>query len=167
MALIRGVLCALALAAYATPARADEDHLAPLAFLNGCWDGTFDGPQHLRDERCFTTILNGHAVRDAHNVLGTGYGGETTYVWNAETQRIEVSYVANDGGLMTGRVEQGADGALVFLDSRYIGADGHILLLRSRWERQGEGFAVVTEEQLNGAWRPMMRISYVPAHIGE
>ncbi len=157
---MRALLAAIALAACATPALA-EDHLAPLAFLNGCWIGTFDGPQRAQDERCFTTILDGHAVRDEHTVIGAGYGGETTYVWNAQTERIEVSYISNDGGLMFGRIEQDADGVLWLRDGRYVGADGAVLTLRSHWERQGEGFAVVTEREEGGRWQPFMRISYV------
>lgn len=159
--MIRALALSFLLAACATSVRAEEDHLAPLAFLNGCWIGTFEGPQALHDERCFTTILNGHAVRDTHTVVGAGYGGETTYVWNAETQRIEVSYVANDGGLMLGRVEQGADGVLWMRDGRYVGADGRVLALRSRWERRGDGFAVISEQERDGAWAPLMTITYV------
>lgn len=164
---MRALLAAMALMACATPVRA-EDHLAPLAFLHGCWIGTFDGPQALRDERCFESTLNGHMLRDTHTVLGVGYGGETSYVWNAETQRIEVYYVANDGGLMTGRVERDADGVLWMREGRYVGADGGVQQLRSRWVRNGaDAFTVVTEREENGVWAPLMTIAYERAHIGE
>lgn len=158
--MIRALALSLALGACATSVRAEEDRLAPLGFLNGCWIGTFDGSQALQDERCYTTVLYGHMLRDTHTVVGAGYGGETTYVWNAETQRIEVSYVASDGGLMTGRVEQGADGVLWMHDGRYVGADGRVLALRSRWERRGDGFVVISEQQRDGAWAPLMTITY-------
>jgi hypothetical protein len=158
---IAGFLLAIVLGACVSPARA-EDHLAPLAFLEGCWIGAFEG-QELQDRRCFAAILNGHAVRDTHTVLGVGYGGETTYVWNAQTQRIEVSYLANDGGLMSGSVALDADGVLRMSDGRYVGADGEVLMLRSHWRRSGEGFTVVTEQQRAGAWAPLMAITYVRA----
>lgn len=156
---MRGLLTALALALVATPAMAQE-RLAPLAFLDGCWVGVFDGPQAQRDERCFTTILNGNAVRDTHTVVGAGDSGDTTYYWNGETRRIEVSYVSNDGGLMTGRVAE-EEGVLWVRDARYIGADGQVLNLRSRWLREsGDAFVVETEREENGVWSPFMRISY-------
>ncbi len=159
--MIRAVVAALALAACATPAVAD-DHLAPLAFLNGCWIGAFDQPEGAQDERCYERDLNGYLLRDTHTVLGAGYGGETSYVWNGETQRIEVFYVANDGGFMTGHVvEEG--GVLWVRDGHYVGADGHVLNLRSHWERGAdETFVVVTEQEQNGVWAPMMRKPPVP-----
>lgn len=156
---MRAFLAGLALLVSAPSAIAQE-RLAPLAFLHGCWIGTFEGPQQLRDERCFATTLDGHLLRDRHSVMGTGYHGETTYFWNAETQRIEVLYVANDGGLMTGRVvEEG--GSLWVRDAHYVGADGQVLSLRSRWQQEGaDAFVVVTEREENGAWSPFMRIAY-------
>lgn len=164
--MIRAMFIALALCACATPAAA-QDRLAPLAFLEGCWMGVFDGPGRQRDERCYVRDLNGRLLRDTHTVVGAGYGGVTSYVWNAEMQRIEVFYVANDGGLMTGHVaEEG--GVLGVRDARYVGADGHVLNLRSRWERTGaETFVVVTEREENGAWTPLMRISYERAPAGQ
>lgn len=154
---------ALALALVASPACATtpaEDRLAPLAFLEGCWTGTFEGAA-LRDERCYQRDLNGHVLRDVHTVVGAGYGGETLYAWNAETQRIEVMYYANDGGLMTGRVaEEG--GSLWVLDARYVSESG-VQHLRSRWVREGEGFAVETDRFEDGAWVRFMRIDYVRA----
>lgn len=159
---MRAMIAALALAACATPVAA-EDRLAPLDFLGGCWIGTFEGPQALRDERCFERDLNGHRVHDTHTVVGVGYSGETSYVWNAETQRIELVYFANDGGQMTGRVvEEG--GQLWVQDGRYVGSDGAVQRLRSHWVRDGaDAFTVVTERDENGVWAPMMRIAYVRA----
>jgi hypothetical protein len=80
---------------------------------------------------------------------------------NAETQRIEVSYFANDGGLMSGRVaEEG--GSLWVRDARYVGETG-VQNLRSRWVRAGDGFAVETDRLENGAWVRFMRIVYARA----
>ncbi len=156
-------LC-LALALIAAPACATEapapDRLAPLTFLEGCWVGTFEGAD-IRDQRCFERGLNGHILRDRHEVVGTGYGGETIYAWNAEAQRIDVMYYANDGGVMTGRVaEEG--GVLSVLDARYV-REGGVQELRSRWVRSGDGFAVETDRLENGTWSRFMRISYVRA----
>lgn len=160
--MIRALLCALALGACATPVAA-QDRLAPLAFLEGCWVGTFEGSE-LRDERCYERDLNGHILRDVHSVVGTSYGGETIYAWNAETQRIEVRYYANDGGLMSGRVaEEG--GSLWVLDARYVGESG-VQTLRSRWARSGDGFAVETDRLENSAWVRFMRIVYARAGDG-
>lgn len=158
--MMRALLLALTLFGCATPARA-EDALAPLAFLHGCWVGVFEGGQGLRDERCYAPVLEGRALRDVHTVVGAGYGGETTYVWNAETRRIEVSYIANDGGLMRGHVEADDAGVLWVRAARYVGADGRVQQLRSHWERAGaDAFTVVTEREENGAWAPLMRIAY-------
>ena len=159
---IRAICVALAL--IAAPACATEtavvDRLAPLAFLEGCWVGTFEGAA-LRDERCFERGLNGHILRDRHEVVGAGYGGETIYAWNAEAQRIDVMYYANDGGVMTGRVaEEG--GVLSVLDARYVSESG-VQNLRSRWVRSGDGFAVETDRFESGAWVRFMRITYVRA----
>lgn len=155
---------ALALALISTPACATEtppvDRLAPLAFLEGCWVGAFEGAS-LRDERCFERGLNGHILRDRHEVVGTGYGGETIYAWNAEAQRIDLTYYANDGSVMTGRVAE-EDGALSVLDARYI-SDSGVQILRSRWLRSGDSFVVETDRFENGAWSRFMRISYVRA----
>ena len=105
--------------------------------------------------------MNGHILRDRHEVVGSGYGGETIYAWNAETQRIDVMYYANDGGVMSGRVaEEG--GVLSVLDARYI-SEGGVQLLRSRWVRSGDAFAVETDRFENGAWSRFMRIAYVRA----
>lgn len=158
---MRTLLVALALLACAAPARAQEDRLAPLLFLNGCWTGTFEGGS-VRDDRCFEPMLDGRALRDRHTVVGVGYGGETIYAWNAETRRIEVTYFANDGGLMTGRVAE-EDGVLWMRDGRYVSPRGDVQNLRSRWVRTAEGFVTETEREDGGEWRPLMRIRYVRA----
>ncbi|MEZ6023508.1 MAG: hypothetical protein R3C16_08910 [Hyphomonadaceae bacterium] len=165
---MRALIAALALAACATPAASQAPSpLAPLAFLEGCWVGVFDGPNPARDERCYAWMHEGRQLRDTHEVIGAGYRGETIYAWDADAQQIVATYFASDGGYMTGvAVEQG--GALIMRDGRYVGADGHVLALRSRWLRQGEGFVVETEQQreAGGDWRPLMRITYMRAEWG-
>ncbi len=161
--MIRALSLALALTACATPTQA-EDELAPLGFLRGCWVGSFDSPDGLTDERCFESMQGGRYLRDTHTVRGTGYGGEAIYAWNAERHRIEVTYFASDGGLMTGVVGVETDGLLLMRDGRYVGPDGAVQMLRSRWLRnEGGGFTVETEREENGEWRQMMRIIYTPA----
>jgi hypothetical protein len=161
--LIRVLIAALALAACATPAQA-QHHLEPFNGISGCYVGTFDGPEGLRDERCFERAFDGRVLRDRHTVVGAGYSGETLYAWNAETQRVEVMYYASDGGLMTGRVSEAPNGSLWLLDGRYVGGDGAVQSLRSRWIMNGEGgFVVETDRFEHGAWVRLMRISYVSA----
>jgi hypothetical protein len=159
---MRALALSLMLAACATSARADEP-LAPLAFLQGCWAGSFDSPGGLQDERCFEPMQGGRFVRDTHTVVGTGYGGESIYAWNAELRRIEVSYFAADGGLMSGVVAEESDG-LWLREGRYVGPDGAIQSLRSHWIRNDlDGFTVETHRLEDGEWRQLMRIIYVRA----
>jgi hypothetical protein len=168
MALIRALAAALALTACASAAVAEEEQLELLGFLHGCWIGTFEGAQELRDERCFQPMLGGRFLRDTHTVVGTGYGGETIYAWNAQAERIEATYYASDGGLMTGRVAAENDGFLWLRDGRYVGPDGRLQHLRSRWIRSGEGgFTVETEREEDGAWVMLMRITYAHAPLRE
>jgi hypothetical protein len=155
---LKRLIAALALGALASAAHAQE-RLAPLATLEGCWLGSFSGPNQLQDERCFTPIAGGQQWRDVHEVVGVGYGGETIYAWDAAAQRIDVSYYANDGGLMRGYAVVSPEG-IAFPEARYVGANGGVQQLRSRWTLGGDGFEVVTERLEDGAWRELMRISY-------
>jgi hypothetical protein len=158
------LIAALALAA--APAAAQERyHLEDFnTIADGCYVGAFDNQPGLRDERCFERLFDGRVLRDRHTVLGTGYSGETFYAWNAETQRVEVMYYASDGGLMTGRVSEEPDGFLWLLDGRYVGADGNVQHLRSRWIMSGQdGFIVESDRLEDGAWVRFMRITYVSA----
>jgi len=128
---MRGLLFALALTACAAPARAG-DRLDALRAFEGCWVGAFAASEGLRDERCFAPMQDGRQWRDTHAVVGAGYGGETIYAWDAELGRIDVSYFASDGALMRGHAVA-ARGGLDFPDGRYVGADGIVQRLRSRW----------------------------------
>jgi len=158
---MREMLLAVLLSACATSAR-DEDPLAPLAFMEGCWIGSFDSPDGLQDERCYER--RDDQIRDRHTVLGTGYGGETTYAWNAQRQRIEATYLASDGSRMTGVVRVEDNGQLWLRDGRHVSPDGSVQVLRSRWISTPDGgFTVETQRQENGEWRQFMRIIYVRA----
>lgn len=154
---MRALFAALALAGCASVARADEP-LAAMVFFEGCWVGAFEGSE-IRDERCFTPMHGGRQWRDTHEVVATGYGGETIYAWDAAMHRIDIAYYANDGGLMRGAGTLTADG-FALAEARYVGADGGEQSLRSRYVRVGEGFEAITERAESGVWRPFMRITY-------
>lgn len=130
-----------------------------MAYFEGCWIGAFDGGD-LRDERCFTPMQGGKQWRDTHNVVGTGYGGETIYAWDAAARRLDIAYYANDGGLMRGVAMLTPEG-FDLSEARYVGADGGEQRLRSRYVRTAQGFDAITEREEGGVWRPFMRIRYV------
>jgi len=157
---IAHLILACLLAACATPARA-QNRLEVFGALEGCWIGTFAESNGLQDQRCFTRIHEGRQWRDVHAVIGTGYGGETIYAFDAEANRIAVVYYANDGGLMRGHGDV-VRGGINFPDARYVGADGNVQELRSFWSlaADGEHYDVTTERRENGEWRPFMRIAY-------
>lgn len=157
--MIRALLFSLAFAACATEVRAGplEDALQR---FDGCWTGVFAGQEGLRDSRCFTRLNFGAQWKDAHTVEGTGYGGVTIYAWDAELGCIDVMYYASDRGFMRGYAIPDADG-LVIPDARYVGPDGTAQHLRSRWRMLSEDrFEIVSEQEVDGEWRALMRITY-------
>lgn len=159
---MRALLCALALAACATPALAD-DHLAPLAPLIGCWRGAFEGQPNITDERCFQPMLGGSYVRDTHAVRPTEYVGESVYFYDAAAQRLAFTYYAGGGGMSSGDVRS-EGGALVFDPYTFVNADGTTLHLRGTWRFESADRYVATSEiEEGGQWRPFMRITYVRA----
>src|SRR5262245_44277310 len=112
-----------ALAAFAAPMARAEQAATPaqtFAFFAGCWRGDFANRPGVTDERCFTSLLDGWAMRDAHVVRGgpTPYAGETTYSYDPSAQRVVYTYVASDGGGSSGYVTRDGD-ALVFPADRY------------------------------------------------
>lgn len=140
--------------------RAPEAAVA-LAPLLGCWRGTFDaGPEGIVDERCFHVLSERHVV-DTHAVRPTDYAGETTYHLDDANGRIIFAYAANDGGRSHGSVEVG-EGRFVFPPHEYRAPDGAVQRLRSIWTFEGpDRFVAVSEREEGGAWRPLMRITYV------
>jgi hypothetical protein len=156
---MRAMVLALAVAACATSVRAEPLQDA-LRRFDGCWTGAFAGDGNLRDDRCFTRLNSGVQWQDVHTVAGTGYGGVTIYAWDAELRRIDVTYYASDGALMRGYAIAAADG-LSIPDARYVGADGAVQHLRSRWRVLDEDhFEVISEREQGGVWSELMRITY-------
>ena len=171
--------CALALVAItvaaaatlpAAGAAAPADPYQPFAFLIGhCWVGTFAGNARTTDEHCFSRIYGGKFVRDEHVVHREGRPdafGETIYVWDPSSGRLEYLYIESAGGFIRGTVtiEQGA---LVFPAAGFIEPDGS-MNVRSRWQRAGDdAYDVVTEFQMQDRWVPgfslhMQRVQNAP-----
>lgn len=156
---MRALILALALAAGASPARA-QNQLDAFQAFEGCWTGVFAGNSELHDSRCFMQVNFGRQWRNVHTVEGTGYGGVTMYAWDAELRRIDVVYYASDGALMRGYAVA-ESGGLSFPEARYVGADGQVQQLRSHWRfTDADNFEVVTERFQDGAWVELMRIRY-------
>jgi hypothetical protein len=129
----------------------------PLAFLVGhCWKGTFPDGQ-VTDQHCFSWIYGGRFVRDEH-VVHRGAGqpdafGESIYLWDAPSGKLEYLYIESAGGYSRGTVSAEGD-ALVFPPAAYTEA-GHTQTYRSRWQRSGsDAYDVVTEFEVNERWTP-------------
>lgn len=161
---MRALVLALALAACATPARAqDASAMAPLAPLMGCWRGTFEGQPAISDERCFEPMLGGSYVRDTHTVRPTTYAGESVYFFDTQTRRLSFTYYAGGGGMSSGSVRAEGE-TLVFDDYTFVNADGTTLRLRGTWRFEGrDRFVAASEREEGGRWAPFMRITYVRA----
>jgi hypothetical protein len=154
-------LAALAFAGFAAPVAA-QPAMPPMAALQGCWHGQFEGAPGMTDERCIAPMLGGQFVRDTHTVHGgePGYGGETIYARDPVSHRIAFTYYASDGGIETGFVDPQA-GEFVFPPGRYVGADGQSLTMRATWRMDGpDHFTTDTEVMQGGQWRSHMRILY-------
>ena len=156
---VRALSTALALGVTAAPgspagAGAAADPYRPLAFLIGhCWRGTFaDGAQ--TDEHCFSWIYGGKFVRDEHVVRRPGRPdgfGESIYLWDSASARLEFLYIESAGGFSRGAVTA-EDGALVFPAASYV-EKGETQTYRSRWQRVGDdAYDVVTEFQVKDRW---------------
>ena len=129
----------------------------PLSFLVGhCWKGTFpDGK--MTDEHCFSWIYGGKFVRDEHVVRrGEGHAdgfGESIYLWDAASGRLEYLYIESAGGYSRGTVSVDGD-ALVFPPTSYR-ENGQEQVYRSRWQHSGtDAYDVVTEFQAKERWVP-------------
>ena len=149
-------IAVLALAACAAPARSapTAEAFAPLI---GCWRGVFDSAPDVYDERCFER-LGAHVV-DIHHVRPTTYGGETTY-HDDDAGGTIFAYAANDGGRSNGaiRVEEGR---FVIAPHTHIGGGGEAYRLRGAWTLETpDRLVMVSEREVDGAWRPFMRITY-------
>jgi hypothetical protein len=152
------LLLLLPLAAVAEPTP-----YAPLAFLAGhCWKGDLPGGKDS-DEHCFTWVYGGKFLRDVHTVRGSGhadYLGESTYLWNAESGRLEYLYMESQGGSSRGSVVT-EDSTLVFPPTRYV-ENGKAETYRSRWTRSGDAaYDVLTEFEHGAEWVEGFRVHMV------
>jgi len=170
-----GTLCALSLVALtakpspAVRAASPADPYQPLAFLIGhCWKGTF-AHSSRSDEHCFSWIYGGKFVRDQHVVHLDGQPdgfGESIYLWNPASAKLEYLYIESAGGFSRGEVTV-EDGALVFPAASYL-EKGQTQTYRSRWQRAGDdAYEVVTEFQAQDRWVPgfslrMQRVRNAP-----
>lgn len=151
------LVLAMPIAVFAAPI----EPLKPMAFLAGhCWKGAFpDGKQ--TDEHCFTWLYDGRALRDVHTVRTPGrpdYVGETTYLWNPASKRVEYLYFENLGGSSRGTMES-AEGALVFPATQFV-AEGEAMTYRSRWTPVGDTvYEVLSEAQVKDGWATMFKLT--------
>jgi len=117
---------ALAAAVATNPAPADFS-----MFVGSCWIGEFT--KTMTDRHCFTRILNGTHIRDAHEVKEGGrivYGGETTYSLDGEA--VSFTYFSSLGGVGRGSVTQ--NGALLrFAGSMRASPDKPAQGIDSEW----------------------------------
>lgn len=148
---------ALMLAACAAPSRTlpTAEAFAPLI---GCWRGTFADNAEIYDERCFERL--GAHVTDTHNVQPTSYSGEATY-HDDDAGGIVFAYAASDGGRSNGALR--VEGArYVIAPHTHRGGSGAEYVLRSTWVLETpDRLVMTTEQQVEGAWRPFTRITYV------
>ena len=151
------LLIALPSVAIAAPV----EGLKPMAFLAGhCWKGEFPGGKQT-DEHCFAWLYDGRALRDTHTVRtpdAPDYVGETTYLWNPVTRRVEYLYFENMGGMSRGTMESTAE-ALVFPAAQYI-ADNETMTYRARWTRLDDvSYEAWSEAQGKEGWTTMFRMT--------
>jgi hypothetical protein len=134
-----------------------ESALAPLAFLAGhCW--VAETGEGETDTHCYEWMHGGQQLRDRHVVRGKNpdYSGETIYAYNGERKRVEYRYWNSLGGLSDGRVAVAADGALEFLDDRYVGPDGVAYLFASEMGRPADGqYRIASRYKEGEAWKEM------------
>ena len=105
-------------------------------------------------------MLGERYVRDTHAVRPGDYQGETIYFVQPRSGAVAFRYFASDGGGSSGVMHAEAD-ALVFDAHEYVGADGQILRMRSRWTiEDAQHFVIATEVERDGAWQPWGRIVY-------
>jgi hypothetical protein len=156
---MRYLMLLFAFPAVATAAPVDA--LKPMAFLAGhCWKGEFPGGKQT-DEHCFSWLYDGRALRDTHTVRTPGapdYIGETTYLWNPATRRVEYLYFENMGGISRGTMESTAD-TLVFPATQYV-ADNETTTYRARWTRLDDAsYEAWSEAQGKNGWTTMFKMT--------
>ena len=100
-------------------------------FVGSCWIADFT--KTMTDRHCFTRILGGTHVRDAHEVKEGGrviYAGETTY--SLDGDGVAFTYFNSSGGVGRGTVAQHA-AALHFAGSMRGSPDKPPEKIDSEW----------------------------------
>ncbi|HLU62291.1 MAG TPA: hypothetical protein VKZ99_08075 [Gammaproteobacteria bacterium] len=148
-------LFALLLAEAAAPSP-----LQAFDFLAGkCWQGSFENG--AVDTRCVRWMYEGSHLRDVHVVRGADgdYCGETIYSVDGETAEVVFRYFNSLGGVGEGRMH--SEGGVLVAPETYTGKDGRRREFRSTLKPLAEDrYEALTQEQVNGEWRTMMRIEF-------
>lgn len=127
--------------------------------LGGCFD-TRPGESDVTDTHCFTDLL-GRYVRDRHIIPGNpGYGGETLFYYEPETETVDFYYYNSIGGLSSGENVHAADG-IAYEREHYQGPDGEWRVFRGRYEDISySGYTSVTEELQGEDWVEVSRQTF-------
>ena len=100
-------------------------------FVGSCWVADFTAT--MTDRHCFTRILGGTHIRDAHEVKEGGraiYAGETTY--SVEGEGVAFTYFNSLGGMGRGTVAE-KDDMLRFTGSMRASPDKPPEKIDSEW----------------------------------
>ena len=134
-----GALLALAGAAALAPG------FAPLqAWVGRCWAGQVSSA--AVDRHCFSAILDGQHVRDAHQVSVGGrvvYSGETLY--SLEKGELAFAYYTSLGGIGRGSIRSNSEG-LTFIGTMRANPSAEPKPFRSVWLMKSPAAYEVTTE---------------------
>jgi hypothetical protein len=138
-------------------------HLEPLRPLLGkTWKGVFDGSKPEKptiDVARWERALNGQAVRLLHSINQGVYGGETMFVWNDKSQKVEFFYFTTANYLTTGTLE--LKNGTIETHETIKGDAGGITEVRATTEILPEGkFHVKAEYLKNGEWALGHEVTY-------
>ncbi len=157
LAAVAAALLATAMPAVGATDATVDAALAPLGFLAGhCWVTQLSADEI--NTHCYEWVHGGMQLRDRHVVRGKNpdYSGETVYAYNGERKRVEYRYWNSLGGQSDGYVETGAEGTLRFLDERYVGPDGSVLLFSSELSQPADGqYRMVSRIKEGETWKEM------------
>jgi hypothetical protein len=159
-------LCVLA----AEPQPILNPHLEPLRPLLGkTWKGVFDGSKPDKptvDIARWERALNGQAVRLFHSINQGVYGGETLFIWNEKSQKIEFFYFTTANYMTTGTLEV-RNGKIDTHETVKGDASG-ITEVRATTEiLPGNKFHVKAEYLKNGEWALGHEVTYEEDPHGE
>lgn len=152
--LLSTLLMGFAVAGDASPPASPLDAFEPL--LGHCWRG--EAPGGGSDTHCYAAMLDGHFVRDRHQVPGaTGsYRGETIYSVDPDNGRIRYTYYNSLGGVSTGGADV-SDRGLRFDDELYTDDQGNQQHFRSSLvlTADGDAYQMRIEALRDGQWAPV------------